>query len=121
MPNLTTKASRPRYSRIRQPIDRNRPPSNQRGYDHKWRFLRNTFLRRYPLCCKCAKPTPATEVDHIIPHAGQADPLFWKWSNLQPMCKPCHSSKTARDRLGPRRGVTPEESAREVAPPEGGM
>lgn len=34
--------------------------------------------------------TAATEVDHIDEDSHNNDP-----SNLQPLCKPCHSSKTA--------------------------
>tara|TARA_R110002072_G_scaffold100778_4_gene222019 strand:- start:2084 stop:2302 length:219 start_codon:yes stop_codon:yes gene_type:complete len=35
------------------------------------------------------------EVDHIIPHKGPSDPLFWDKANLQVLAKQCHSRKTA--------------------------
>lgn len=92
-----------------------RPTSAERGYDHKWRRLRAAFLRRYPLCVACGSPTIATEVDHIVPHHGQSDPLFWAWRNLQPLCKSHHSQKTSRERIGPGRGVTPIESSRQAS------
>ena len=68
----------------------------ERGYDGKWRSARARFLRKYPLCVKCrenGKLTPATVVDHIVPHRG--DPvLFWDEKNWQPLCKDCHGEKT---------------------------
>ena len=38
----------------------------------------------------------AREVDHIEPHKGD-DTLFWDQDNWQPLCKPCHSRKTATE------------------------
>lgn len=68
----------------------------ERGYDGKWRNARERFLRKHPLCVKCrenGKLTPATVVDHIIPHRG--DPiLFWNENNWQPLCRDCHGEKT---------------------------
>ena len=67
-----------------------------RGYDAKWREARKLFLQRNPLCQNClknGKVTPATVVDHIVPHRG--DPiLFWDQENWQALCKSCHDSKT---------------------------
>ena len=68
----------------------------ERGYGGKWRNARARFLRKHPLCVKCrenGKLTPATVVDHIIPHRG--DPvLFWDENNWQPLCRDCHGEKT---------------------------
>lgn len=64
-----------------------------------WRSLRVLFLKEHPLCVICREAkrlTPATEVDHIKPHKGDLN-LFFEPSNLQPLCKPCHSRKTARE------------------------
>ena len=76
--------------------DRMRGNAAERGYDGKWRSARALFLKKNPLCAKCretGKLTPATVVDHIIPHRG--DPvLFWNRSNWQPLCKDCHDHKT---------------------------
>lgn len=73
-----------------------RENASERGYDSKWRSARALFLKKNPLCVKCrekGKLTPATVVDHIIPHRG--DPvLFWDRSNWQPLCKDCHDHKT---------------------------
>jgi 5-methylcytosine-specific restriction protein A len=40
--------------------------------------------------------TPATVVDHRIPHKGDKQ-LFWDSTNWQAMSKPCHDRKTARE------------------------
>ena len=39
----------------------------------------------------------AKEVDHIIPHKGNMK-LFWDSdNNWSPLCKSCHSKKTAKE------------------------
>lgn len=71
----------------------------QRGYGGKWQRYRLKFLEAHPLCVMCeaqGRVTAANVVDHIIDHRG--DPkLFWDKKNWQPLCKPCHSEKTAAD------------------------
>lgn len=67
-----------------------------RGYDSQWRRARAAFLKKHPLCVQCQKDgrlTPATVVDHIIPHRGDRV-LFWDERNWQPLCKDCHDKKT---------------------------
>jgi len=68
----------------------------QRGYGSRWKVARKHFLDRHPLCVEClknGKMTPATVVDHIVPHRG--DPkLFWDNANWQALCKSCHDHKT---------------------------
>jgi len=76
--------------------DDRRLNANDRGYDARWRQARKLFLGRNPLCRECMKAgrlTPATVVDHIIPHRGDQK-LFWDESNWQPLCKACHDKKT---------------------------
>lgn len=73
-----------------------RETAAERGYDSKWREARIRFLRKHPLCVGCMKAgklTPATVVDHIIPHRGD-QVLFWNKENWQPLCKDCHDKKT---------------------------
>ena len=67
-----------------------------RGYDSRWRKARAAFLQRNPLCNECMKHgrlTPATVVDHVIPHRGDQK-LFWDEDNWQALCKSCHDRKT---------------------------
>ena len=82
--------------------DRERGTSHQRGYDARWNKARIEHLDADPLCVDCAKRdyiTPATVVDHIVPHKGN-DELFWDRSNWQSLCKPCHDRKTASEDMG---------------------
>lgn len=68
-------------------------------YNYRWRKLRELQLRQEPCCAACMKfqkCTPATEVDHIIPHKMD-DTLFYSFGNLQSLCKSCHSQKTMRE------------------------
>lgn len=85
----------------KQHAEKFRPNSHQRGYTPRWRKARNTYLSRpeNALCRSCqaqGKVTVATVVDHIKPHKGDQK-LFWDTANWQPLCKPCHDSKTARE------------------------
>jgi len=68
-------------------------------YTYKWRKASKEFLKKHPLCAQCQREgrlTPATEVDHIKPHGGDRS-LFWNKKNWQPLCKSCHSKKTAKE------------------------
>ena len=80
--------------------DRLRGSATERGYDAKWRRARKLFLQRHPLCANCLSQgivTPATVVDHIVPHRGDRA-LFWEENNWQPLCKNCHDQKTGSGR-----------------------
>ena len=44
-------------------------------------------------CASYGKITPATIVDHIVPHRGDML-LFWDQENWQALCKECHDQKT---------------------------
>jgi 5-methylcytosine-specific restriction protein A len=60
----------------------------------EWRVLRRVVLREQPICrgCQLAR---SSHVDHIKAHKG--DPrLFWDRTNLQGLCRACHSSKTVK-------------------------
>ena len=68
-----------------------------RGYDAAWRKLRASILQAEPLCRRCAaegRTRAAEEVHHQQPiaeaPARRLDP-----TNLEPLCKPCHSAETA--------------------------
>ena len=84
-------AEEARLEAMRQRTDDARPSASDRGYDLKWRRVRAQFLKAHPTCT-CGDP--ATEVDHMLPlRLGGTH----RWENLRPLCKRCHSSRTARD------------------------
>lgn len=65
--------------------------------------MREAILYKNPLCANCLRNglnEKATEVDHIlsIRNGGR----MYHVDNLQPLCRRCHSSKTAKER-GPRK------------------
>ena len=79
--------------------DARRLPSSQRGYDARWRIVRDAQLFDFPLCALCRKKgraTSATCVDHLVPVLVNPD-LIYDLDNLQSLCKPCHDRKTARE------------------------
>lgn len=84
---------------LRTQYDKRRGTSTERGYNARWRRLRQWFLNTYPLCAECRRHgilTAATVVDHITPHKG--DPaLLYEQSNLQSLCTECHNRKTATE------------------------
>ena len=90
-PNLTYD----KYCEVHARVDR-RASAHERGYTSKWRRLSKLYLKAHPLCEECkrqGKLTPATVVDHIVPHRGN-EHLRWSESNWQSLCKPCHDKKT---------------------------
>lgn len=92
--------------------DRDQRSAFARGYTKAWSKAAKAFRVKYPLCgmrpdaqrpvmSHCfdiGQTTPATLVDHVIPHRGEAT-LFWdEQSNWQSMCVPCHLWKTAAEK-----------------------
>lgn len=81
--------------------------ARERGYTVRWQKARGEYLSRHPLCVICMRGgqvTPATVVDHIVPHKGDDD-RFWDVTNWQALCKPCHDYKTAVEDGGFGRGA----------------
>ena len=71
-------------------------------YNYRWRKASSAYLKANPLCVHCKREgrlIPATEVDHIISHKRDMK-LFWDRKNWQPLCKSCHSKKTALEDSG---------------------
>lgn len=83
----------------RQDAERLRATRTERGYSNVWYRASVGFLRSHPLCVRCQEQgryTAATVTDHIVPHKGDMV-LFWDKANWQPLCKPCHDTKTATE------------------------
>jgi len=77
--------------------DRNRLSPSKRGYDSKWRKIRQQVLSVDPLCRHCSVigfMVNATEVDHIDGNSRNNN-----YQNLRPLCKSCHSARTMRDQV----------------------
>ena len=85
------------YCQIHKPASpkRIKQPHEYLYNTKKWQDIRAWYLRQHPLCVECQQI--ATEVDHIKAHKGNAE-LFFSTSNLQSMCKPCHTRKTNKER-----------------------
>lgn len=83
--------------------------TSERGYGWGWQKARAAFLAKPEnvLCRMCLAKglyTPATVVDHIIPHRGDQK-LFWDRSNWQPLCATCHSSTKQAQEKSAKRAV----------------
>lgn len=85
--------------------DRGRGTRHERGYGSKWDRLREIILRRdNGICQQCLREGRLTMighkpytafVDHVTPKAeGGTDDE----SNLQALCKACHTAKTDREK-----------------------
>src|SRR6185312_12357854 len=98
-PNVSTIRFCPEHQReYYRRQDRLRGSSAERGYDVVWRRLRRLILAGEPLCRYCysmGRITAAVEVDHIVPIAHGGARL--DASNLQPLCRACHSAKTLNE------------------------
>lgn len=87
------------HQHLHRESDRQRGTAAQRGYTSRWQQARLEHLYREPLCRTCeaaGRVVAATVVDHIQPHKGDQR-LFWRRSNWQSLCKPCHDRKTATE------------------------
>ena len=70
----------------------------------RWKKLSKTFMGENRHCSRCLSlPTKqyrfADDVDHIQPVRKYPD-LAYETSNLQALCKSCHSTKSAHERSG---------------------
>jgi 5-methylcytosine-specific restriction protein A len=77
--------------------DNYRGTAAERGYDSRWQKYSRLYRKKNPLCVMCLDKgliVPSQHVDHIIAVKGANDPLFYKESNHQALCAPCHSRKT---------------------------
>jgi 5-methylcytosine-specific restriction protein A len=64
------------------------------NYGRRWKRERARYLADHPYCSTCGRL--AEELDHVQPHRGDAV-LFWSEANWSPLCKSCHSTKTAAE------------------------
>lgn len=74
--------------------DLNRPNSNARGYDRRWRRKSEQYRAAHPICEEPGCGAPSKHVDHID-GLGPSGPRGFDDDNLKALCHPHHSSKTA--------------------------
>ena len=90
-----------------QTYEKARGTRQSQGYDADWDRVRLKALKRDDYLCRhCLLETryvPAQHVDHILPFRGKKDLLRLDLNNLQSLCKPCHSKKTATEDRGRKR------------------
>ena len=73
---------------------------NGRLYDkRRWHRVRERALARGPVCEGCGEQS-SRHVDHIVPLDCGGPP--YDPTNLQALCIPCHTEKTACDKSGTR-------------------
>jgi 5-methylcytosine-specific restriction protein A len=100
MPDKARRYQAPKTSaKVFKPTRGKRPSAHKQGYTRQWSVFRLNWLSDHPLCVKCLEQglyVSATEVDHIVPHCGDME-KFWDESNVQSLCEPCHSRKTATE------------------------
>jgi 5-methylcytosine-specific restriction enzyme A len=80
--------------------DKFRPNSYQRGYDSVWVRARKMFLRRNPLCARCAESSRikvATLVHHKKPVDDYPE-LRLDPQNMMGLCRDCHEIIEGRKR-----------------------
>lgn len=73
-----------------------RDPAMRKHYGRTWRRIRDRYIVAHPLCEECNRHdriTVAEEVHHIISLSKGGTHVN---DNLMSLCKPCHSSITAR-------------------------
>ena len=86
------RANRSRDALAREPLYKSR----------EWSELRQRVLAAEPRCRRCG--APAQHVDHLE-HGPEWREHFFDIENLQPLCAPCHNSKSAKDRSAAKRAV----------------
>lgn len=97
---------------------RYRDNSTARGYDTRWEKFRLTKLGAQPLCEYClaqGRVTPATVLDHDIPHSGDTY-LFWN-NTYTSLCATHHSG--TKQRLERRYGSDHDGLLRAIAEMKG--
>jgi len=74
-------------SERRRRQDARRGTAAERGYDARWRTVRDRFIANHPTCERCRR-APSTIAHHIVRKSkgGSDDPI-----NLQALCSLCHA------------------------------
>ena len=68
-----------------KPYDQNRGSSSKRGYDARWRKIRDKKLRKHPICQECGK------AEAVLVHHVDCNSFNNRGDNLQSVCVECHA------------------------------
>lgn len=112
-PALVPRGKCPDCARV---AEQRRGSNTERGYGSRWRRLyRNPHLRAFPLCggkrpdaylstaSVCAREgltRVATNVHHILGHAGPESDRFRDPRNYESLCASCHAKVIDRGEFG---------------------
>jgi 5-methylcytosine-specific restriction protein A len=138
---LVTKGKCPactqRAAKAEKDTPNERKSAHARGYGKRWQKYRPVWFGKHPFCgdrlsgssaehsfCVAdgritGPPNAKMVVDHIVPHSGPDDPLFWDASNHQTLCEACHNRKTATEDGGFIRRIPGERFVITGAPGSG--
>lgn len=93
-------------AKAKRDSDKQRGTPSQRGYDWQWRKYSKSYRAENKYCRRhwdlFRRSVFAQQVDHIVIHKGQSDPLFWDTDNHQPLCTDCGTMKSGVERHGKR-------------------
>lgn len=88
-----------RHNQRQGPRQDKRRAASDRGYDWDWAKLSARHKRENPLCKACLElgfVVAAEITDHVVPVHVRPD-LRMDESNLQSLCRGCHTRKTNED------------------------
>ena len=72
------------------------------GYGAQWKSISVAWLRDHPMCVRCEqrdRRVVAVHADHIIP-VSVAPARVHDLTNIQSLCRSCHTIKTNYERAG---------------------
>lgn len=101
MPNKPSKLKR-QWVPERQAFKNLNKEKNKQTYNStRWRKFSKAYKERYPLCVKCKEKgiISKTEVTDHIERVNLGGDIYNE-SNLQPLCKSCHNSKSGKEAHG---------------------
>ena len=84
------------FEKLKAQADTNRPNSNERGYDYKWKQFSKAYLLEHPTCVMCG--APATVTDHWVMPADVMlnvyNSFVYDESMYASLCHSCNAKKS---------------------------